>query len=114
MRLSRENRLKKRDYDLVFKRGRRVKTEYFDLIALGGRDPVRKLGIVISRKTGNAVVRNRVKRRIREILRQESELFADGVVVAVLIKPRVTELPYGELRELIVAKLKEALANDYI
>jgi ribonuclease P protein component len=69
------------------------------------------LGVVVSRKIGNAVVRNRVKRRIREILRQEPEIFGDGSTVVILTKPIITELRYPILRDLIVAKLKEALAN---
>lgn len=106
--------MNKLDYDLVIKRGRRLKTDYFDLVALPGQNTERKLGVVVSRKIGNAVTRNRVKRRIREILRQERELFDSGVMVAVVTRPRITELRYRELRDLIVAKLKEALANDDI
>ena len=106
--------MKKRDYDLIFERGRRVKTEYFDLIVFSDEDTERKLGVIVSRKIGKAVTRNRVKRRIREILRQERGIFDNGVMVAVLAKPGITELGYRELRDLIVLKLEEALANGIL
>lgn len=91
-----------------------MRSEFFDLIVLKYQDSPRKLGVVVSRKIGKAVVRNRVKRRIREILRLDQYLFDYGITVVILARPKITELRYGELRDLIIVKLKEALANDDI
>ncbi|MCP4229996.1 MAG: ribonuclease P protein component, partial [bacterium] len=97
--IGRENRLKSREYDLVFERGKRVKSDCFDVIALKGQSGPRKLGIIVSKKVGKAVVRNRVKRRMREILRQEAELFDDGIHIAVVVKPSAVSLRFGDLED---------------
>lgn len=43
-------------------------------------DPVMRIGITVSKKVGNAVVRNRMKRRFRELVR--AVLPAEGVAGA--------------------------------
>ncbi len=91
-----------------------MRSDYFDLLVLSGQKSQRKLGVIVSRKIGKAVVRNRVKRRIREILRRDQDLFSYGITVVILTRQKIIELRYRELRDLIIAKLKEALANDVI
>ncbi|MCC7185104.1 MAG: ribonuclease P protein component [Acidobacteria bacterium] len=50
--------------------GRRVATRFVTLLALPNQHSVDRLGLIASRKFGNAVMRNRAKRRLREIFRQ--------------------------------------------
>jgi ribonuclease P protein component len=53
-------------------------------IDLGAR--VARLGITASRKVGNAVLRNRAKRLVREAFRATRELWADGLDIIVIVK----------------------------
>ena len=110
--MGRDNRLKSREYDVVFERGKRVKSDYFDIIALKGQNGPRKLGIIVSKKVGKAVVRNRIKRRIREILRQETDLFVDGIRIAVVVKRSAVSLRFGDLKETVTGALREAIDSD--
>lgn len=69
--------------------GRRRSSGAFVLIARptrvsGGRA---RLGITASRRVGNAVVRNRVKRRIREWFRREGQLLIPGFDAVVIARP---------------------------
>jgi ribonuclease P protein component len=60
-----------REYAQVQRTGRRVATRYLTMLGLpneAGRD---RLGIVASRRLGGAVVRNRAKRRLRDIFRRQ-------------------------------------------
>lgn len=70
-RWSTEVRLRARpEFVSVQSQGRRAAGTWFTVLARpspGGRD---RLGIIASRKLGNAVVRNRTKRRVRELFRQ--------------------------------------------
>ena len=65
------DRLRKRSEFLdLAKRGRRIQNRYFVAVfARGGSDRSR-LGITVTRRVGNAVQRNRIKRMVREIFRQ--------------------------------------------
>lgn len=45
-----------------------------------------RLGITTSRKVGNAVTRNRIKRRVREWFRQEHAYFPEGMDVVVIAR----------------------------
>ncbi|MEE1618547.1 ribonuclease P protein component [Brachybacterium sp. J144] len=56
-----------------------------------------RVGFVVSKKVGNAVIRNRVTRRLREIVRPRlGELPADAAIV-VRTLPGIAELPFAEL-----------------
>jgi len=63
-------RLKTRpEFQAVQKNGHRVATRYVTLLGMANNHPYDRLGLIASRKFGNAVVRNRAKRRLREAFR---------------------------------------------
>jgi ribonuclease P protein component len=63
--------IKKRSDFLAANRGKRYATPGFVLLVFDRRDddPARRLGITITKKVGNAVIRNRMRRRFRELAR---------------------------------------------
>ena len=81
-----EQRLLSRDdFDRVYK------DEYFaadDVLVIRGRRSASRsrLGLAVSRKVGNAVVRNRWKRRIREAFRQQQHELPKGLDI--VVRPR--------------------------
>jgi len=98
-----ERLLKRREYLQLSERARKVHTQHFIVIRgdVGGH-PTR-LGITASRKTGNAVARNRSKRLIREFYRLHKGLFSlsDYNIIA---KPGAALLEFAEIdRELTSA-----------
>ena len=78
---------RREDFKTVFDNAIRVSSRYFTLLlAPTAGSPVR-LGIVASRKLGDAVHRNRAKRLIREIFRQNQTL-PGGVGIDLIVIPR--------------------------
>ena len=58
-----------------------------------------RTGIVTSRRIGTAVVRNRVRRRLREIVRHARPGMRDGVWLVVVAKPNAARATFAVLRE---------------
>ncbi|MGJ3522511.1 ribonuclease P protein component [Nitratidesulfovibrio sp. D1] len=86
----RRNRLVRRpDYVACYDKGRRLFSKHFVLFVLFDLDRTAspegwRLGLAVTRKTGSAVRRNRVKRVLREFFRLHRALLPDGVdVIAV-------------------------------
>jgi ribonuclease P protein component len=72
--LRRDLRLRRRaDFDSVYKRGRIFNDPLLVLRTLPNELPHNRYGFVVSKRVGGAVVRNRVRRRLQEIVRQTDE-----------------------------------------
>ena len=56
-----------------------------------------RVGITVSKKLGHAVVRNRVRRRLREIYRLNEQLFQPGWDIVVVARTRAVEAPFQKL-----------------
>jgi len=57
-----------------------------------------RVGFVVSRSVGNAVTRNRVKRRLRELVRVQADALPNGSVLVVRALPPSAGAAYAELR----------------
>ncbi|HEX7019275.1 MAG TPA: ribonuclease P protein component [Gemmatimonadaceae bacterium] len=73
------------EFQRVFDQGRRLHGRYFTIIVAPSASSADRLGIVASRKLGNAVTRNRAKRLIREVFRHS---FGTGPARDVVVIPR--------------------------
>ena len=62
-------------------------------------DEQMRVGIIASRKVGGAVLRNRVRRRIREIVRKHQYRVAHGVWVVIILSARSADASYRELED---------------
>jgi ribonuclease P protein component len=75
---------RRKDYLAIQSRGRRVAGPNLLLFALAGGG---RIGITVSRKVGGAVLRNRVKRWIRECFRRRRGDFPGGLDLVVVARP---------------------------
>ena len=72
------------------------------------RAPAR-LGVTVSRRVGNAVVRNRVKRRVREWFRREGRIVGDGLDIVVIARAPAARLGADETASELSELLRDAL-----
>ena len=66
------------------------------------------MGFVVSRKIGNAVVRNRVTRRLREIIRPQLAGLPAHSAVVIRTLPGIDEQPFAQLAEDVTEGLELA------
>jgi ribonuclease P protein component len=89
----------------VFRVGSRATAGGITVIALPGEEGPAAVGIVASRSVGNAVARNRARRRLREALAEAlPPRDTDLIVVAT---SEVLDVPFGRLVEWVQAALPE-------
>ncbi len=56
-----------------------------------------RIGITVSKKLGGAVVRNRVRRRLREVYRLNEDRFLPGYDIVVVARSRAVDACFGDL-----------------
>ncbi len=108
--LSKANRLtKEADFKLLAKKGRPFYSSLFTIKLLKSKDTDSRFGVVISSKVSKkAVVRNKIKRRITEVIRLSMPKIKSGFDVMILVKSIVAEKSYQEIKEDIEKLFKKA------
>ena len=97
-RLRRYERLTARtDYTRCYRHGRRLRTRYFTVYAYRQGEYVTRLGLAVGKAVGIAVVRNRVKRRLRELFRRRKVLVPRGYDLFVRAVPASAPVSYTAL-----------------
>ena len=89
------------DFRLAVRGGRRAGSHTL-VLHVGDASDVSgpsKVGFVVSKQVGNAVVRNRVKRRLRHVVRQDLALVPRASLLVVRAKPEAADVSFAELRE---------------
>jgi ribonuclease P protein component len=100
--LTREDRVRLRgEFERVRKNGAGARGRILALYECPNGSPRRRLGIAVSKAVGNAVVRNRVKRLIREAFRTGRTTLAAGVDILVVARAPASDATFAQIaREL--------------
>ena len=97
-RFPKASRIRRRTDFLRLQRvGRRQAKGRFVVITEVKRNGLSRLGITTSRKVGGAVVRNRIKRRVREFFRTHRQLIRPAQDILVIARPSAAGLSYAEI-----------------
>lgn len=102
---------KRRDFQRVFKYGRSVANRHFVVYALkkNGQTSVR-VGVSVSKKVAKrAVDRNRVKRLVKEVVRQWVGELAPEYDIVVIARGAAVDLSYGRVEQSLHHVLKKSL-----
>lgn len=99
----------RREFALVLRRGKGAAANGVHVVALKTRSEHGRprIGIVIKKQVGNAVLRNRLRRRCKAIL-DERQMSGERYWFVIQCKPEAAQLSYSALR----VELLRALANS--
>ena len=112
--MQRRHRLSRsRDFDAVYRHGRSVSTRFLVLYAFprddADGDP--RLGLAVPRATGGAVVRNRVKRLLREAWRAQLPSIAPGRDYVLVARPGLAEAAEARGLSWVSERVSEVLSK---
>lgn len=94
-----ERLLKRAEFKALSRAHQRFHTRHFTCVLRPNHKGTRRLGITVSRKIGNAVQRNRVKRLVREYFRLHKSCFPQGSDILVIAKKDASDLDFQRLAE---------------
>lgn len=86
-----------RDFHRLYRRGKQAVAPTMVLYTRKNRLKENRLGITTGKKLGNAVTRNRIRRRLREIYRLHEEAFLPGRDLVVVARVRSAFVSYQAL-----------------
>lgn len=92
-----ESLKKNRDFQYVYRNGRSYANKYFIMYCMENNQEKNRLGISVSKKVGNSVVRHHVTRLIRESYRLHESIFNSGLDIVVIAKRSAAEISYREV-----------------
>lgn len=107
--LESKNRLKKNwEFQLVYKKGRSYVGRYAVLYLKENGQEYTRFGFTVSKKIGNAVVRNSIKRKMREICRLNIDNFSSGYDLIFVARKKIKGIRYSLVEQEIVKLCSKA------
>ena len=92
------NSIKKNsDFQKVYREGKSYANKYLVMYILENDTDETKLGISVSKKVGNSVVRHRITRLIRESYRLHRELFSSGLNIVIIARASAKGKSFWEI-----------------
>ncbi|KIP21347.1 Ribonuclease P protein component [Anoxybacillus ayderensis] len=108
--MKKKYRIKKNDeFQEVFQRGTSVANRQFVLYVLDQPGQCYfRIGLSVSKKIGKAVVRNRVKRYIRQVFHEERDRIEAGKDYVIIARMPVATMGYEEVKKSLLHVLRRA------
>lgn len=106
--IKKENALKKRkQFNYLFKNGNYFSNKYFSIVYLKLKTKNFKIGYSVSKKIGKAVVRNKTKRRLKEIVRKFSGQIKNEYYIIIQAKENIVSIPFNVLYDEVFASFEK-------
>ena len=89
--------MRRGEFDAVYRAGKRRSSSHFTVFFRANQLPVSRFGFSIKKALGGAVVRNRIRRRVREIVRCHREEIPAGWDVVIHPRSSVARVEFAGL-----------------
>ncbi|MBD0382259.1 ribonuclease P protein component [Paenibacillus sedimenti] len=103
---------KREDFNKVYRYGKSMANHQFVLYYLAQPKLEQfRLGISVSKKVGNAVVRNRLRRMIKEIIRLNKDRMTDHYDYILIARKPAADMDYAQMEKSIFHVIRKASLN---
>lgn len=99
---------KKEDYNYIYKHGKKMQGRYIIVFIASNDLGYSRFGIVSSKKTGNAVVRNRAKRQLRAAIQKNLSKINDSRDTVIITRYNIAQASFDLLEKDLLTVLKKA------
>ena len=93
---------KTREFQKVYKKGKSFANKYLVMYILTNERTENRLGISVSKKVGNSVVRHRLTRLIRESYRLNKDLFIKGIDIVIVARTGAKDIDYSKVEDALL------------
>ena len=109
-----ESLKKNRDFQKVYRLGKSYANKYLVMYILENHTERNRIGISVSKKVGNSIVRHRVTRVIREVMRLHWGEIKSGYDIVIVARPSAKDSDYGKFESAIfhLLNLHHLLKDD--
>ena len=108
-----ESLKKNKDFQYIYRKGTSYANKYLVMYVLENGTGQNRLGISVSKKVGNSVVRHHLTRLIRESYRLNSSMFNSGLDIVVVVRNTARDKSYKEIESALMhlGKIQKILNN---
>lgn len=97
-----ESLKKSKDFQIVYKNGKSCANKYLVMYILKNDLSKNRVGISVSKKVGNSVIRHHITRLIRESYRIKEDRFLCGYDIVVIARAGTKEISYKKMESALI------------
>ncbi|MBD5554955.1 MAG: ribonuclease P protein component [Roseburia sp.] len=97
-----ESLKKNRDFQNVYRMGKSYANKYLVMYVLENQTGKNRIGISVSKKVGNSVIRHHLTRLIRESYRLHEDIFHSGLDIVVIARSTARSISYREVESALL------------
>lgn len=102
----------KLEYTDIIKKCKYLKNNYFIIYYRKNNKNINRYGISVPKKTGKAVIRNKIKRRLKNIIDNNEFNIQKSYDYVIIIRKRLIELNYQEMENSFINLIKKIGAKN--
>ncbi len=99
---------KNEDFACVYKKGKSVGDKYVVIFFLKNGKRYNRIAFLASKKVGNAVVRNRARRLMKEVIRRESPIKNNGFDIIFIARKSIVSTNYEGVKKSIHSAISKS------